>query len=508
MNRNRMATDLQFAGIELDSKSIDRLWRFHQILRHKNQDLNLTRLYNFDTMVRKHYVDCLLVAQLLAKHKIEIVSGPIMDLGSGGGFPGIPISILWPNTPVYLVEGRENRCAYLQETVAELGLHQVSVYWSKLNSKVSIGVNTVITRAVESMTDTVGRISASLAENGYLIFMKGPNCDQEIELMKTGHCQTEYNFIADIHYKLPDESGQSNDRRRLVVFQRQSKPTIGRKIRQYGENSELLKSALEISSADNPKFKSLKRIITGGTRAIQKEGRTLVYGRKVVAEIIDQFSDSIETVILDKKTLNHTERMPQIPETVNVWLVASSLIAELELKGFESPYLLFRIEPIEEWQPALPINQPMVFLPLGDPENLGLALRSAFAFGYTQVVLLEEAASPYLPAVIRASSGASLRLKYFRGPSIHRLADEIQKLDKIDFYGLDRSGVPLHQVPAPKTGFGLIVGEEGQGLPESLKALGGKSQLKLIGIPISEDIDSLNAAVSLSIAFYGLQNRF
>ncbi len=488
-----MAADLDSAGIALKPEALDRLWSFHGILRRRNRELNLTRLYSYETMVRKHYVDCLLVTRLLQRHGITL-QGPVMDLGSGGGFPGIPLAIDLPDVDWYLVEGRENRCAYLKETAASLGLENVTVYWRKLQPSDSVSVMAVITRAVEGMTGTAERVDGSLEQGGLLIFMKGPHCDEEIASMQ----DQPYELILDEQYTLPG----GPDRRRLVVFQRTSERKIGRRLYPYGETAEQWKHALHITSAENARYKALKKIMQGGARSIMKERMTLVFGRRVVEEVLNEASDHVQALIFEEKAVKKAA-----PETDMVWqnrlpagtdlmVMPSSLLDGLGLRGFDPPYLLYRVEPIPQWQ-ASELDGPTLFLPLGDPENLGLALRSALAFGFKEIVLLEEAASPYLPATIRASSGASLRLRYSRGPSIQELAE---MLPEGPAFFLDRDGAPLPEQLRPSSPFALIVGEEGRGIPDSLRRQ--PERLQALSIPMSDEIDSLNAAVSLSIALY------
>lgn len=516
IDQDRMAADLRSAGIHLKKDALDRLWSFHRILRERNRELNLTRLYSYETMVRKHYVDCLLVTELLSKSGLRL-EGPVMDLGSGGGFPGMPLAIESPDTAWYLVEGRENRCAYLKETAAELGLSNVTVYWRKLQPTDAVSVRAVITRAVEGMTGTAERVSGSLEKGGLLLFMKGPHCDDEIRQMQA----EPYELVLDEHYTLP---GSERDRRRLAVFRRTSEPGRGRRLYPYGETAEQWKHALHITSAENVRYKSLKKIMQGGARSIMKEGQTLVYGRRVVDEVLNETPENVEAVLFEERSvkkgladdaMTDIAREERLPAGMDLLVLSAALIDGLGLKGFEPPYLLYKVNPIPQWG-ASALTEPTLFLPLGDPENMGLALRSALAFGFKEIVLLEEAASPYLPAVIRASSGASLRLNYRRGPSILKLAGVLgemraglpgggpgKALEAPIFY-LDRDGQALPEQSRLATAFGLIVGEEGRGIPDSLRELAEQGAVKALSIPMSEEIESLNAAVSLSIAMYQL----
>src|ERR1700752_1991638 len=81
---------LKRCGVDLDDDRLDLLWRYHKMLREANPKLNLTRIHNFESIVLKHYADSLLVLNY-----IELPS-PLLDMGSGGGLPGIPLKIARP----------------------------------------------------------------------------------------------------------------------------------------------------------------------------------------------------------------------------------------------------------------------------------------------------------------------------------------------------------------------------------------------------------------------------
>ena len=129
-----------------------------------------------------------------------------------------------------------------------------------------------------------------------------------------------------------------------------------------------------------------------------------------------------------------------------------------------------------------------IFLPFQDPENVGAAIRSAVAFGAAQVILLAESAHPYHPKSLRASGGAVVHAKLLEGPSLKDLPESLP-LVALSTDGRDLSGFVFPE------SFGLLVGMEGPGLPEKWKK-------HALAIPISHDVESLNAATAAAIALY------
>ncbi|MEM7646121.1 MAG: RNA methyltransferase, partial [Pseudomonadota bacterium] len=121
------------------------------------------------------------------------------------------------------------------------------------------------------------------------------------------------------------------------------------------------------------------------------------------------------------------------------------------------------------------------------PTNLGALVRTCAAFDWPQVVLLKEAAHPYLPKAIRAASGTCLATSFFKGPSILDLTDP-------EILALDMNGTPLTSQHVKKD-LKLLVGEEGLGIPQNFP--GQKVQ-----IPISNKVESLNATIATSLLIY------
>src|SRR5579875_4101855 len=113
---------LKRCGVALDRDQLDRLGRYHRMLREANARLNLTRIHNFENMVLKHYVDSLLVLRF-----VELPS-PVIDMGSGPGLPGIPLKIARPQVRMILAEPRGARADFLRQVRGELNLPDVEVY--------------------------------------------------------------------------------------------------------------------------------------------------------------------------------------------------------------------------------------------------------------------------------------------------------------------------------------------------------------------------------------------
>jgi 16S rRNA (guanine527-N7)-methyltransferase len=199
--------------LSLSETQIQQVWKYHNLLRKRNAEYDLTRIYQFDNMVQKHYVDCVLVVKLLEWD----LPSPLLDIGTGAGLPGILLKIACPETEMILSEGRHKRITFLHEVVQTLGLKGIEIYEGKIYPSFSRSVSGVITRALESIPKTLDRVMKCLAPGGKAIFMKGPSCDDEVrEAVRTFGDQ--YRPVQDISYTIP----HSPHRRRLIVFKRLS----------------------------------------------------------------------------------------------------------------------------------------------------------------------------------------------------------------------------------------------------------------------------------------------
>jgi 16S rRNA (guanine(527)-N(7))-methyltransferase RsmG len=232
-------------------------------------------------MVQKHYIDSILVAQILDWK----LPSPLLDVGTGAGLPAIPLKIACPDTEFILSEGRHKRVQFLHEVVDALGLEKIEIYGHKTYASFSRPIRGVITRAVEPIVETLARVKRSLQAGGWAIFMKGPQCDAEIEEAARSMSRS-YRLERDIAYSIPHTPHQ----RRLIIFERLEDR------REERREAEPGCKASYIESMANETFKRMKALLT--SKGIKKEGHALVFGQKIIREIMRDFPDLCAGLIL------------------------------------------------------------------------------------------------------------------------------------------------------------------------------------------------------------------
>jgi 16S rRNA (guanine527-N7)-methyltransferase len=459
---------LRASGISLSPAQTGQLWKYHQLLRQYNKELNLTRIRNFQSMVRKLYIDSIMPGRIIG------LPSPLMDLGSGAGMPGIPLKIANPQIEIILAESRRNRVEFMETVFGELGLKKISILGHSVSASTEAPVNGIITRAVETIPKTLQRIAGSLDKGGLAIFMKGPQCEEEIEeaLDRFGR---RFRLIGDHHYRLPN----SSDERRLVVFQRLDSPPWARK-------AELAKEDLVkiIESENNETFRNLKKLLA--PRGIRKQLQALVFGQKQVSEMLARLPEKCAAWI------GRADRNPPpdgSPRHMMWYQLAPPLYETLDLFGTSYPIVLVKIEEIPKWTPSEGLCEGCtLFVPFQDPENVGAVIRSAVAFGAAGIVMLAEAANPFHPKSVRASGGAVFRANLLEGPSIQDLPDDLPVVP------LSKEGKGISDFKFPAK-FGLLPGIEGPGLPDRFRKTA-------VSIPISRQVESLNAVVATAVALF------
>lgn len=240
--------------------------------------------------------------------------------------------------------------------------------------------------------------------------------------------------------------------------------------------------ARAIDSPQNPRAKTWLALTEA--RGIRKHGAFLLSGRKTVPEALKAHGDRFTAALA--RTESELNRL-SLPAHVERYVLAKPLFEALDTNGTGFPLLVGEVPDFAAADFAAAPKGLELVLALGDPANLGAVLRSAAAFGASRIVLMEGAAHPFHPKALRGGANAQFALTFLKGGSWEALAGAKGPVAALDGEGTD---IEAYGWPA---NLRLVLGEEGQGLPQGLK-------VERLAIRTTGAVESLNATVAASLA--------
>lgn len=174
-------------GIELDQTRIDKFEKYYELLIQENQKMNLTTITKYDDVVKKHFLDSCLILKDIPFSYFE--NKVVLDLGTGAGFPGIPLAIMLPNTSFTLVDSLNKRIEFLELIVDALGLTNVELIHGRAedlgrNDKYREQFDICVSRAVAALPLLLEYCSPFIKVEGNLFLYKSKKITQEIEEAK------------------------------------------------------------------------------------------------------------------------------------------------------------------------------------------------------------------------------------------------------------------------------------------------------------------------------------
>jgi len=155
-------------------------------LKKWNRAYSLTALKTDEDIVIKHFIDSLLFLKVLPPHVRSIA-----DIGSGAGFPGIPLKIMRPDISVVLVEPVQKKALFLEHMQRKLKIEGLLVRNCRLEDVDDLHVDAAVTRALFSVGEFINKAERILEERGVLILSKGPKLEDELRGLETSATKRE-----------------------------------------------------------------------------------------------------------------------------------------------------------------------------------------------------------------------------------------------------------------------------------------------------------------------------
>lgn len=176
-----LAEGVKLLPLSLSDEQLSKIIAYLALLVKWNSVYNLTSVRDPKEMVKQHLLD-----SLSAAHAFKDAQN-ILDVGSGGGLPGMILAICYPDKRISMIDTVNKKTAFLNQAKAELGLKNVTVHTGRVEALQVVDKFDVITsRAFSEICNFVNWSGHLLAEGGQFLAMKGVNPNEEIERMPAG----------------------------------------------------------------------------------------------------------------------------------------------------------------------------------------------------------------------------------------------------------------------------------------------------------------------------------
>lgn len=208
MNREKFINALKELGIILTTEQENKLELFYKLILEWNKKINLTRITEKEEVYLKHFYDSLTIAKVIDLNKINT----LCDVGTGAGFPGIVLKIVYPNLNITLIDSLNKRVKYLNEIINDLELNGIKAIHTR-GEEYNENFDVVTSRAVANIEKLVDYTMHLVKKNGVFIAMKG-DITKELTKEVENKLKLKYRITEIIEFELPIE----HSKRSLVTI--------------------------------------------------------------------------------------------------------------------------------------------------------------------------------------------------------------------------------------------------------------------------------------------------
>lgn len=210
MIAERVKSGAQRMGIALDAQACERFARYYELLVEGNTRMNLTSVLEPEEAVDRHFLDCLApVAQGLLPEGAKVV-----DVGTGAGFPGLPLLIARPDLKLTLVDALNKRLGFIQGVLDELGLQAEIVHMRaedfSRKPEYREQYDIAAARAVAAVSPLMEYLLPCVRRGGFALCWKGPDISQEAEAARKAIFLLGGKARQPIGYEIPGRDWQHN----------------------------------------------------------------------------------------------------------------------------------------------------------------------------------------------------------------------------------------------------------------------------------------------------------
>lgn len=218
-------------NINLNQEQVEQFIVYKDLLKSWNEKINLTAITDDMDIIKKHFIDSIsIVKSGVLKDGMSLI-----DVGTGAGFPGIPIKIIMPGIKVLLLDSLNKRITYLNEVIKGLKLKDIEAVHGRAeefsrNDKYRERFDIATARAVANLSVLSEYCIPYVKDKGYFIAMKGPSIDEELQSGKNAISTLGGKFVEIVKTEIPGEDFNHN-----IVIVEKIKKTEGKYPRKYAQ---------------------------------------------------------------------------------------------------------------------------------------------------------------------------------------------------------------------------------------------------------------------------------
>lgn len=184
---DKMIAGLEEVGISLSDQQMNQFYQYYELLIEWNKVMNLTAITELEEVVSKHFIDSMTLVKAVADLGERDAS--VIDVGTGAGFPGIPLKIAFPNLRITLLDSLNKRIKFLDEVIAQLGLKDIVTIHGRAedfgkNPKYREQFDFCVSRAVANAATLSEYCLPFVKVGGSFIPYKSGKIDEELEAGK------------------------------------------------------------------------------------------------------------------------------------------------------------------------------------------------------------------------------------------------------------------------------------------------------------------------------------
>ena len=223
-------------GIDLTNKMKDQFSRYYEMLVEWNKVMNLTGITEYEEVYEKHFLDSICIVKAFSEENIfsSVSEKKVIDIGTGAGFPGIPLKIVFPDIEITLLDSLNKRINFLNAVISDLGLTGIYTIHGRAedyakNQKFRAKYDLCVSRAVANLAVLSEYCIPFLKVGGYFISYKSGEVDEELNNSKRALSLLGGKTDNVIKFNIPE-----TDIRRSFVIINKIKDTPGKYPRKAG----------------------------------------------------------------------------------------------------------------------------------------------------------------------------------------------------------------------------------------------------------------------------------